>query len=720
MLSVIEKVVYYYKDASPDDNKEGENFKICCPFHNETNPSCWIQPEKEMFYCFGCGEGSSVYDYIILKEEYDSVKDDKRAFFLAKKKLQEILDVPESEIEHVIKRREEEVERKPLTPLDPKILKDFKRDKTDYPKSYRSVREDVLKFYDHLFKLNPDGSVKAVYYPETTSHTVKTAEGKKVTGNVITGYKCRNHPKDFRYGKIGTTGSKCQLSGQHKFKGTKTKLLITSGEEDKVSAYQMFKDRMDDQHDGDYEPIHVVSGTTGETSLATQLKINMDFLMSYKEIYIGLDNDAPGIAATKTAVEAFPAEFRSNLKVVTWSMKDPNEMLQAGKVKQFFSDFWNAKSYVPDGIKTSVDADVGIEELLLRPRIPLPSFLPKKARKMLKEHLPLGIIVNIIAESSAGKTTFLRALTDHWIFHSPYKCGIVSLEETAEQYQMGLLSSKLRVSLDGFENANDAIAYLRKPEVVEVRENLRVNDFGESRYHIIDDRDGTIAGIIHQCEILIRVYGCKLIIIDPLQDLTDGMSNEEQQKLVKWEKQVVKDGVTIVNICHIRKGNHGATLTKDGKRTKRIVTEDDVAGTSTIVKSGAVNMILERDKFAEDELERNRTYLTISKNRHGKLTGEAGSMAYNGVSLEDFDDYCERMYNGNTIDYAEKETVEVEQKEKPYVVTQEESVEIAKKIEYTAEDILSAMSGVVDNNLSSTQETIQEYEKEVDVFDIGD
>src|SRR5690606_10401839 len=150
------------------------------------------------------------------KEEYDSCEDDKRAFVLAKKKLQEILDVPESELEVVLKKREDEVERKPLVPLDPQLLKDFQRDKTEYPKVYRGIREDILRFYGHLFKLNSDGTVKAEWYPETTSHTV-LVNGKKQTGNVITGYKCRNFPKDFRYGKIGTTGAKTHLSGQHKF-----------------------------------------------------------------------------------------------------------------------------------------------------------------------------------------------------------------------------------------------------------------------------------------------------------------------------------------------------------------------------------------------------------------------------------------------------------------------------------------------------------------------
>jgi hypothetical protein len=39
-----------------------------CPFHSERHPSFYIHPEKRIFYCFGCGMGGDVFDFIMAVE----------------------------------------------------------------------------------------------------------------------------------------------------------------------------------------------------------------------------------------------------------------------------------------------------------------------------------------------------------------------------------------------------------------------------------------------------------------------------------------------------------------------------------------------------------------------------------------------------------------------------------------------------------------------------
>ncbi|HBC93410.1 MAG TPA: DNA primase [Pelotomaculum sp.] len=48
--------------------KKGKNHTGSCPFHNERTPSFTVTPEKQIFYCFGCGAGGDVFKFLMLKE----------------------------------------------------------------------------------------------------------------------------------------------------------------------------------------------------------------------------------------------------------------------------------------------------------------------------------------------------------------------------------------------------------------------------------------------------------------------------------------------------------------------------------------------------------------------------------------------------------------------------------------------------------------------------
>lgn len=43
----------------------GKTFKGLCPFHNEKTPSFTVNPERQVWKCFGCGEGGSIFDFIM-------------------------------------------------------------------------------------------------------------------------------------------------------------------------------------------------------------------------------------------------------------------------------------------------------------------------------------------------------------------------------------------------------------------------------------------------------------------------------------------------------------------------------------------------------------------------------------------------------------------------------------------------------------------------------
>lgn len=50
--------------------RKGSSYFGLCPFHNEKTPSFSVTPSKQMYYCFGCGAGGNVYNFIMEYENY--------------------------------------------------------------------------------------------------------------------------------------------------------------------------------------------------------------------------------------------------------------------------------------------------------------------------------------------------------------------------------------------------------------------------------------------------------------------------------------------------------------------------------------------------------------------------------------------------------------------------------------------------------------------------
>lgn len=62
--------------------KSGKNYLGLCPFHKEKTPSFSVDTRKQLYHCFGCGEGGDVISFIEKVENIDFVE---AAEFLAKK-----------------------------------------------------------------------------------------------------------------------------------------------------------------------------------------------------------------------------------------------------------------------------------------------------------------------------------------------------------------------------------------------------------------------------------------------------------------------------------------------------------------------------------------------------------------------------------------------------------------------------------------------------------
>src|SRR5690554_1316597 len=83
--------------------KTGKNYSALCPFHNEKSPSFSVSPDKQFYYCFGCGAGGNALGFIM---DHDSLDFPQAVEDLAKRAG---MEVP---------REESGPDRKPRQPVD--------------------------------------------------------------------------------------------------------------------------------------------------------------------------------------------------------------------------------------------------------------------------------------------------------------------------------------------------------------------------------------------------------------------------------------------------------------------------------------------------------------------------------------------------------------------------------------------------------------------------
>ena len=62
--------------------RKGSSYFGLCPFHNEKSPSFSVSPDKQMYYCFGCGAGGNVFTFI---QEYENYSFPEALKFLAER-----------------------------------------------------------------------------------------------------------------------------------------------------------------------------------------------------------------------------------------------------------------------------------------------------------------------------------------------------------------------------------------------------------------------------------------------------------------------------------------------------------------------------------------------------------------------------------------------------------------------------------------------------------
>lgn len=463
------------------------------------------------------------------------------------------------------------------------------------PKGYRGIRADISKPFGVRYEYSEeDGSVSKTYYPCTKD-------------SKLVGYKVRKHPKQFE--AIGETGKDCDLFMEFKFTTFKDSVLICGGEHDALAAYMML---FDAQKNKTFNPIAAVAPTIGESGAHKQIQARYKFFERFSSIVICMDADSVGQQATEKIAKVLP---RGKVKIMKMRYKDANEYLQKGKEQEFVNDYWASKTWTPSGVHASgslYDAALNYTEV---ERLSLPFFL-KKASDMFGGGWVKNELSVLFASTSQGKSLYVDSCVTHWVMNEPKEVvGVMSLEATKDKYATNIISRFLGVNLNAMPGS-ERKEYLSRPEVKAKIDKFLTNEGGADRFFVYDSRGAGIEDVKASILEMVIQLGVTLLVADPYSDLTMGLDLAAQEDFVAWLKKLILEypQLSVVLICHTRK-------TQGGQNSA--LTESDIIGSSTVMKSAAQTISIERDKLHKNPILRNVSKVTIHKNRHASETGLA-------------------------------------------------------------------------------------------------
>ncbi len=405
-------------------------------------------------------------------------------------------------------------------------------------------------------------------------------------GGTLVAQKVRGADKKFfSVGQLRTS----LLYGKHLWAGGGKRLAIVEGELDAMSL---------DQTLGKTWP--VVSVPTGAKGASECLKANLEWLLTFEEIVLGLDNDTEGKAATEECVKLFPP---GRVKVMQYGdLKDASDFLQADRVKDLANIYWRAAAYRPEGITS-------IADLAPRLRDKIAEGLPWKHEcmtRMTYGRRP-GELYGFGAGAGIGKTDLFTENIAFTAVELNQPCGVLFLEqppiETARRIGGKLVKRRLHVPDSGWSEED-----ITKAEELLLRAPIHLYDhFGSTEWEPIKNRIRFMAVGL----------GCKHIFLDHLTALA-AMESDENEALKKIMAELAGMAMELqfclYFVSHLATPE-GRPHEEGGRVMLRHFRGSRAIGFWTHYAFG-----LERNPQAEDPAHRRMTRLRCIKDR---FTGEA-------------------------------------------------------------------------------------------------
>lgn len=418
---------------------------------------------------------------------------------------------------------------------------------------------------------------------------VQLAEYRDKDGAVV-GQKVRFPDKEFL--ALGEVSKAC-LFGAHLWNGGK-RLVVTEGEIDCLTVSQVQNNK--------WPVVSVPNGADGAKKAITR---HLDYLNKFEEVVFMFDMDEPGQEAAKECAALLPV---GRAKIATLSMKDPNELLKAGKADEIVQAMWNAKEWRPDGL-------LSFDDVIERIRKPVEWGLPWWDDRLtaltygrrIKEVYTFG------AGTGIGKTDWLtqQIAAD---MEAGHKVGLIFLETPADELGKRI-AGKHMARLFHIPDAGWT------PEELEVgSEWLRgkghlYDSFGQTDWEIVK-------GHIRYMAV---AYGVRIFYLDHLTALAD--TEDEKGSLEKIMKELAglvhELGLILHLVSHLSTPE-GKPHEEGGRVTIRHFKGSRAIGFWSNFMFG-----LERNQQSEDPAERAVTTFRVLKDRNtGRATGEVLGLTY--------------------------------------------------------------------------------------------
>ncbi len=447
----------------------------------------------------------------------------------------------------------------------------------------RNIKKDVTEFFDVRVTYGENGEIDSHYYPYDDNKA----------------YKIRKLPKDFTWLNKSTN-----LFGQTKFNGGGKRLIITEGEIDALSIAQASFDR--------YKKIYPVVAMSS-ASMTKSLLENRDWIRSFNEVILCLDNDEAGKKATEEAIKIIGID---KARIAKLPCKDPNEVLLKFDGNRLLQCVFEATAYVPAGIIGKEELWAALQNYNKSTSVPYPPCLGGVNTKL--KGMRAGEIALFISGTGSGKSTVLREIMLHLLETTEEKIGVVSLEESPAETARKLAGMVL--------NKNPAKEELTPEELKDGFDRV----FASDRV-ILLDHQGSINdnSIIDQLEYMC-LTGCKYLFIDHITILvSEGIENltgnEAQDKVMNDLLRLVKrHPVWIGLVSHLRKAPSSGKSFEEGK----LPSIDDIRGSGSIKQISFDIISFARNLTAIKETERNAIRMRILKSRYTGLTGNVLGSQY--------------------------------------------------------------------------------------------